>query len=91
MCAGTLLVTCNFPTMMTKIFTVANIFICVFVTVQAAAVSPQDCGERMQSQLRELLATKQTCDSAFFRDCCQVHIQIQQVMNKSLHVLLILR
>ena len=66
MCAGTL-VTCNFTTMMTK---VASIFIGVFITVQAAAVYPQDCGERMQSQLKELLATKQTCDSAFFRDCC---------------------
>ena len=67
-CAGT----CNFPTMMTKILIVASIFIGVFVTVQAAAVYPQNCGERMQSQLKELLATKQTCDSGIVHDCCQV-------------------
>ena len=76
--------------MMTKIIIVVSIFICVFVTVQAAAVSPQDCGERMQSQLRELLATKQTCDAAFFKDCCQVYMQIQQEIIL-LYVLLILR
>ena len=42
------------------------------VRVQAAAVIPQDCGETFQSQLQQLLATKQSCDSAAFYDCCQV-------------------
>ena len=46
----------------------------MFVTVQAAAVSQQDCGETFQSQMRELLAIKHTCDSAAFHDCCQVKI-----------------
>ena len=63
---------CNFTTMMTKFFPIVNVFICVFVTVQAAAVSPQNCGETFESQLRELLATKKTCNSAAFYDCCQV-------------------
>jgi hypothetical protein len=42
------------------------------VTVKGAAVSGRDCGETFQTQLRELLATKHSCPSAAFRDCCQV-------------------
>ena len=34
--------------------------------------SPQKCGQLFQSQLRQLMATKQSCDSAYFYDCCQV-------------------
>ena len=45
---------------------------CAFVTVQAAAVYPQDCGDTFQAKLRELVAIKQTCDSGLFHDCCQV-------------------
>ena len=42
------------------------------IRVQAAAIVPQDCGETFQTQLQQLLATKQSCDSAAFYDCCQV-------------------
>ena len=42
------------------------------VRVQAAAVAPRDCGETFQTQLQQLLTTKQSCDSAAFYDCCQV-------------------
>jgi ficolin len=42
------------------------------VTVKGAAVSGGDCGETFQTQLRELLATKHSCPSAAFRDCCQI-------------------
>ena len=42
------------------------------VRVQAAAVVSQDCGETFQTQLQQLLATKQSCYSAAFYDCCQV-------------------
>ena len=51
-----------------------GVFICVVsVTVQVTA-SPTDCGDTFQAQLRELIATKQSCDSAYFKDCCQVYM-----------------
>ena len=40
--------------------------------VQTAAVPVQDCGETFQSQLSQLMAIKQSCDSAALYDCCQV-------------------
>ena len=63
---------CNFTTMMTKFFPIVSVLICAFVTVRMAAVYPQNCGEAFESQLKELLAIKKTCDSAAFYDCCQV-------------------
>ena len=49
-----------------------GVFICVVsITVQVTA-SPTDCGDTFQSQLRELIAIKQSCDSTGFYDCCQV-------------------
>ena len=49
-----------------------GVFICVVsITVQVTA-SPTDCGDTFQSQLTELIGTKQSCDSAGFYDCCQV-------------------
>ena len=56
-----------------------GVFVCVVsITVQVTA-SPTDCGEIFQSQLTELIATKQTCESAYFKDCCQVGIIIMYV------------
>ena len=49
-----------------------GVFICVVsITVQVTA-SPTDCGDTFKSQLTELIATKQTCESAYFKDCGQV-------------------
>ena len=58
---------------MTKFFSIVSICICAFVTVQTAAVSPQDCEHTFQSQLKELLATRQKCGSGSINDCCQVN------------------
>ena len=44
--------------------------------------SPQDCGETFQSQLRELLAIKKTCDSAAFYDCCQVYEETIVILTR---------
>ena len=56
-----------------------GVFVCVVsITVQVTA-SPTDCGDTFQSQLTELIATKQTCESAYFKDCCQVGIIIMYV------------
>ena len=49
------------------------------VTVQSAAVTTQDCGDVFQSKLTELLLLKETCDSALYKDCCQVSHSRQQV------------
>ena len=35
--------------------------------------SPVDCGERYQNLLGDLVKLKKTCDTAKFRDCCQVY------------------
>ena len=63
----------------TKFISTIFALMCVSVTVQAAAVSPQDCGEMYQSQLKEFLAS--TCDSAAFHDCCQVYIQLSLILT----------
>ena len=62
-----------------KIISMIFAFMVMSVTVQAMAVSPPDCGEIFQSQLSELLATKKTCDSAGFYDCCQVHELVKSI------------
>ena len=48
------------------------ILVCISTTVDSAAVPNQDCGELFQSKLSELLAIKQSCNSTFYRSCCQV-------------------
>ena len=42
--------------------------------VQSVTALGEDCGDVFQSQLQQLLATKYLCNSAAFRDCCQVII-----------------
>ena len=34
--------------------------------------SPVNCGERYQNLLGDLVKLKKTCDTARFKDCCQV-------------------
>ena len=43
---------------------------------------PTDCGDTFQSQLTELIATKQSCDSAGFYDCCKVQQYNHGYMNE---------
>ena len=53
--------------------------ICVSVTV--AHVTTANCGDTFQSQLRDLLAIKQSCDSAGFYDCEQVRSCLQTIVS----------
>ena len=68
-----------------------GVFICVVsVTVQVTA-SLTDCGDTFQSQLSDMLAIKQSCDSAGFYDCCQVRSyylilgKLIQVLSSQIH------
>ena len=36
----------------------------------ALCLGSEDCGETFQSELKQLLRTKRSCDSAAFYDCC---------------------
>ena len=55
-----------------KFFLLLSVCAVHLLTVQAAAVAEQECGQLFQSQLRQLMATKRSCNSASFYDCCQV-------------------
>ena len=43
------------------------------VTAHMAAGVPADCGQTYQNTLKSLLTQKENCDTAGFKECCQVH------------------
>ena len=55
-----------------KLVLIVSACIAHLLLTETSAVPAQDCGEIFQSQLRQLVTTKQSCDSASFYDCCQV-------------------
>ena len=42
------------------------------LTAHMAAGVPADCGQTYQNTLKSLLTQKENCDTARFKDCCQV-------------------
>ena len=64
---------------------VGVILFALSLRVQSAAVHVQDCGETFQSQLKQLLTTKESCDSAAFYDCCQVYKEYVFFISRGFH------
>ena len=44
------------------------------LTAHMAAGVPADCGQTYQNTLKSLLTQKENCDTAGFKDCCQVQL-----------------
>ena len=42
------------------------------LTAHMAAGVPADCGQTYQNTLKSLLTQRENCDTAGFKDCCQV-------------------
>ena len=49
----------------------------LLLAVHMAAGVPADCGQTYQSTLQSLLTQKENCDTAGFKDCCQVYNILQ--------------
>ena len=42
------------------------------LTAHMAAGAPADCGQTYQNTLQSLFTEKKNCETAGFKDCCQV-------------------
>ena len=55
-----------------KVLVTLSVSSALLLLAQTAAVTQPDCRQTFQSQISQLLATKQSCVSAALYDCCQV-------------------